>query len=372
MTPLTSSTALYPPATLSSAALLRVVAVSLCALVFLAGCGKSSSSSSTPTYGDNWSLAAGLGTGTTPITALAYNSASGGYIAIANGAAPIVYTSSDGRSWSTAAQTGLSGVINDVAFAGNLFVAVGNAGAAFKSTDGVTWTAITPVTATPNLNAIAAGPQISGSTTAWRFVIVGNNHGIYYANYDGTTLGAWTAATAPTTTPAIGNLYGVTYAADAGLYGMWYAVGAQGAIISSSDDPVNGGGINWFAEPGLPSTTEPDLKSVAASSTLAVAIAANGKIFSKTNAAQDWVSTSIYDLTRATVALNRVAVDSTGAIFLAIGNNGQAYTSTTGTSWTQQKTGSTGYNLNDAVFANGQFVAVGGNGATAVGLYSTN
>jgi len=59
-------------------------------------------------------------------------------------------------------------------------------------------------------------------------------------------------------------------------------------------------------------------------------------------------------------SIQSVAVNTAGNLLVAVGNNGEIWTSATGTSWTKQTSGTT-VNLLDVIFAGTKFIAVGEN-----------
>jgi len=118
------------------------------------------------------------------INQIAYN---GTNLWVAVGNSATIYSSPDGRTW-TSRTSGFGGSINinDVAFGNGLWVAVANSGNLATSTDGITWTTRTSNMSTNNIWAVTYANSLwvavgaGGGTT--------NTGGIIYSS-DGTT---WT------------------------------------------------------------------------------------------------------------------------------------------------------------------------------------
>ena len=133
-------------------------------------------------------------------------------------------------SWTALATT--TQALSDVDYGiSNVWVAVGANGYITRSTDnGVTFTAQTPISGTPNLNAIA-----SDRTGVW--VVVGAAGTVYRSTDNGVT---WVKLTFPGVTTEVMN--GV--ACDKN--GVWLIAGAS-KVYRSTDN-----GVTWVALTGLP------------------------------------------------------------------------------------------------------------------------
>jgi photosystem II stability/assembly factor-like uncharacterized protein len=142
-------------------------------------------------------------------------------------------------------------------------------------------------------------------------------------------------------------LYGVAFG-----NGMWVAVGANGAIVTSTDT------ANWQA---VGSQTTSDLKAVAYSAAAAtfVAVGVGGTVVTSPDGV-NWTS-------RGPIIASTVLTGvSFGSQFAAVGNNGGIFTSADGITWQAAPSGTTS-NLNTVAFGNFRFLAAG---AAGTNLYA--
>lgn len=171
---------------------------------------------SASTGGMKWSLPTTItwtirktptGTGTSSINSIAYN---GSNLFVAAGDAGQLYTSSDGKTWTSRTSAFGGSSIYSVAYGNSLWVAVGTSGLISTSPDGITWTART-----------------SGLNTGdiWKVI---------YAN------SLWVAVGQNTTSTAA---FGITTSTD-GL--TWTARSVTGTIGTLGLDVAYGGGY-WVA-----------------------------------------------------------------------------------------------------------------------------
>jgi len=302
--------------------------------------------------GDTWT--AGGAMGAADMRGVAYGGAStSSTIYLAVGAGGAMYQSSDKVSsaslnWTQITTSGITANLNAAIYTLSRYLVLGDGGAAYYSSDAVTWSPATSNT-TENFNAVAS----SGS----RVVAVGNNGTIRYSA-DGVT---WSAASVPAGLSS--NLYGVSYTST----GLWLATGAGGTLLTSSD------GSSWSA---VASGTTADLRGAAyralssttitipttTTTTIAAAyvvVGAGGVVLSSTDGSSWTAQTSgtTADLQTVTPQLTR---------FLAVGSGGAVITSPDGLTWTARTSG-TASALYGLVNGGAQYVAVGAGG---VNLYS--
>ncbi|MBI3525669.1 MAG: hypothetical protein HY066_14315 [Betaproteobacteria bacterium] len=273
--------------------------------------------------GSVWSAGAPLG-------ASNLHAATFGGSHIAAGLGGIMYTSSDGKSW-----TPLSAVTSKDLYAAKYvngaYLAAGAGGTMLYSTDAKTWTAQSSAT-TNDLYAIASNYSTLN-------VAVGA-HGTIITSSDGKT---WSAAANSGSTS---DLYGVTYSSGTST---WVAVGAGGTLLTSAD------GGTWKA---VASGTSADLKSVAyfptAGAGAFVAVGAAGTLVTSPDGIT-WTARPA--LTTST--LNAVIY---GSQYVAVGANGTVLTSVDGITWLAQVSGTLSdlYAIEHAGYS---YSAVGAGGA---------
>lgn len=241
---------------------------------------------------------------------------------------------------------------NGVAYGSGKFVSVGFSRTILTSTDGVSWTTRTA----PDSNFF------QGNSVTWdgnQFVLVGDSSNlasfapVIATSPDGVT---WTRRTWT-------NGGGETQLVDvAGTASRLTAVGANGAIISSTD-----AGASWSSESAPATITS--LSGVADNGSLRIAVGRNsssqGMLIA--NSGAGWAQTG-------TPASNWVPRDVvwTGSLWVVVGAdsvnfgaNAVVMYSSDGSTWTRVDlpTGATpaGYALRDVTWTGSQFVAVGDN-----------
>ena len=265
------------------------------------------------------------------------------------------WRSSDGITW-TAVTSPTTGQLNGVVYGLNKFMTVGAGGFIAYTTDlssSGTWTQATSGTSS-SLNALASNGAI--------VITVGNN-GTILRSGDG---GSWVSATSNTTQ----NLYGISYSGS----GVWNAVGAQGTLLSSTDN-----GVTWKA---IASNTTNDLRSAVAqtsrvttngSTTISytvVAVGDKGTVLRSTDGGYTWAAQTS-GTTANLLAVSQSSSQTTGSAtnnqLVAVGSSGTVIRSTDGATWTTAASNTTA-NLYALLYGYlGKIVAAGQNGA---GVYS--
>lgn len=135
-----------------------------------------------------------------------------------------IATSTDGLTWTMASTAALTAPIHAVV-AGARFIALGEGGHIYSSTDGRSWSSVTTITGISKFNA--------GVYAAGKYMTVADA-GYIVDSTDGVTWGA-NQVIVVNGTPV--NLYGVTYAGT-----QFIAVGDNGLIATSTDS------INWLPQ----------------------------------------------------------------------------------------------------------------------------
>ncbi len=278
-----------------------------------------------------------LGTGT-------IRGAASGSTFVAVGDAGAIFTSTDGKTWTTVSPPTAN--IFYAATYGGSYVAVGQGGVVFTSADAATWTVQTSGT-TNDLLALA-------TTGGGYYVAVGQAGTILYSS-GGTT---WTA---PTTSPALAteNLTGVAYGTLSTGTTYFVAVSDQGRILTSTD-----GGVTWTSQTqtsplyavtyGVDTTVTPNVAKF-------VAVGASGAVLTSTDGTT-WTS-------QTALGTSNLRSVTFGRQFIAVGDSGNIFTSASAidTSWAQQTSGVTTQNLlaiahNSIASAPFGYVAVGTSG----------
>lgn len=230
--------------------------------------------------------------------------------------APMIYSSTDGITWSFVSDTGInsSQPITGLVWDGSQFVTVtegtsSQSGGIYTSPTGATWTARTATDV--GLYAVI--------WTGVQFVAVGRSS-LIYTSANGAT---WTKRTS--LTPVVLN--GVAYNGTNTIV----AVGRSGTAVVSSD------GVNW----SLYSMGSPqEFYSVAWNGTVFVAVGTAGTIRRSTDGIT-WVAST----SGTTDTLYNVVWDTS---FKAVGNAGRFITSNDGISWSGGSQGA-GYSLRSYV-----------------------
>jgi len=206
------------------------------------------------------------------------------------------------------------------------------------------WTWRNPLPTGNQLNAITYGKGL--------FVAVGANSTIVTSS-DGIN---WEQQVAPPNC----SLSGVAYSPDPTLFvavGADAATGTTNVILTSSD------GINWFPFTGWVGTS--GFLAVATDGARNfVAVGTLGVVWYSLDGGSSWQAGAT-----PSGAQNLNAVAYGNSMFVAVDDSGQIFTSTTGSSWTQQFIGGTSAALNGITYQPGKGFVVVGNGTF---LFSTN
>jgi len=248
------------------------------------------------------------------------------------------------------------------------WVGVGESGAIISSVDGVNWTS--PIAAGDWLLSVAWG--------AGRFVAVGNYGAIFTSDdglvwekrfsdtagrlwsvvWDGTQFaaygdavltspdgGIWTVRAAPSNSGQ-----GTVTSGIAARSGRLVAVSGYNVSFSTN------GGVSWSSSSLIPNSA---LNAVAANNSVFVAVGENGNIYTSTDGAS-WTQR-----TPPSYAVTYWAVTWTGSVFVAVGTGGQIVTSPDGIAWTARTSGVT--EALTAVASSGGSVVAAGTGGRLLG-----
>ncbi|GGP23395.1 hypothetical protein [Silvimonas iriomotensis] len=195
---------------------------------------------------------------------------------------------------------------------------------------GYTWTNSAPMSAA----------NIYGQTFNLGMYVAVGAGGAILTSSDGAT---W----APQSSGTSEDLYSATYTSS--LADVYVAVGANGTVVTSQD------GVTWKVQTSG-TLTSSTLRAVAQNGAFYVAVGDNGTVMTSTNA-YDWTvqtsptSSNFYGIT----------YDSTNSTFYAVGQGGLLMSSTNGWQWTLLNSG-TSQDLYSIATGNSLWVAVGANG----------
>ena len=242
---------------------------------------------------------------------------------VAVGSAGACWTSPDGITWTN--RTFQTTLLQDVIYGNSVFVTTTNAGQPWYSTDGLAW-ASSVATFSVSSFGLSSYVTASNGTTS---IVVGQNGGIRRTT-DGIT---WSAVNSNLT---------LTLNETRLLNSNFVVVGNSGVITSSTD------GTTWTARN---STNSNDLYSVAFGATRYVAVGVSGTVLYSS----DLVT---WTLATGTGSATFYRVIFANSLFVAVGASGACYTSPDGITWTSRSAGATTFN--DVIYANSQFVVVGG------------
>ena len=245
------------------------------------------------------------------------------------GSAYVTYilTSPDGRVW-TSRSSALQGVaLYNVIAAGTSFVAFDHTKDCYVSADGITWT---------KRPAGALGVVVSGAWDGSKFVGVGG------AITNSAALAAFSQVASPTTV----RLNEIVFA-----NGQFTAVGGNGTIYTSPT------GVTWTKR-STGFDRFADLNSVTWAGNQFVAVGSTAFTSEPTLIATSPDGTSWTPVANTLKKeLNGVAFS--GSTLVAVGRNGAIATSANGTTWSLKASGTT-LDLHGVIWARNQFVAVGG------------
>ena len=266
----------------------------------------------------------------------------GRYVAVGDEGA--IFSSSDGLTWSRK-DSKTTGNLWSVIYENNLFVAVGNYNIR-TSPNGEEWAERRYVgEGAYLLSAVYAGGQFvivggrsirdtSGRLTGTRGVIITSVNGI-----------TWNERSLPSTVPRLNS---IVYAG-----GKFVAAGDRETIVTSPD------GINWSrTHPSSSSSTANHLLKVIPAAGGFVAVGLNGVVVTSTDGTS-WTSRirAPNNSEGKPKHLFSAAYKPRGN-YVAVGNQGAVIYSSNGTLW-RSVSGIVPY-LNDVIYADGKFVAVGG------------
>ena len=296
---------------------------------------------------------------------------------VAAGVGGRVLTSPGGSVWTPSANPMPVETIYGLAYDGTRFIAVGSSGKIFTSADPTAvWT------------QRASAPQwFYGVTVVGsKYVAVGGN-GTIYTSTDGSNGANWSAATSPTNN---------SLQAVAGTTGHFVAVGQNGTLLHSTD------AATWTIVAAPSGYASTQFNGVVYLNNQFVVVGANGSVLSSPDGTAgswtahvtgngDWLHTVAYDGTNYVVATdgNSVYVSSdltswsfhplpvntplfaltyNGVdTFVAVGGGGEIWSSTNTTNWTSRGATGGAYRMIDlTTLPNGNFLAVGSSGLTAV------
>lgn len=273
---------------------------------------------------------------------------SGASIVRAGTNAPI-YSSADAIAW-TASAAFYS--INKIEFFNGQFIAVGDNGLVMTSSDGINWNTQTAVTS-ENIHDVN---WYTGASLASIYVAVGDN-GLLMTSLDAIN---WTIETlAPDdsgVTNSIDNLNGVTH--DNGYF---IAVGDTGQIVVR--DYTQQPGASWM---DFSNSTFGNLNDVEFDGTTNIIVGDNGTIIKGTPSANNFTMQSLPEIT---INLNALAWqnDAGDNFYIAVGDQGNTYTSDDASIWRPNTLGST-ENLNDVLLIGESALVVGEGGTFLIGV----
>ena len=294
-----------------------------------------------------------------------YGVAWGGTTFVAVGASGAIYTAAAaGTTW-TSRTSGTTSSFSSVAYGSSKFCAVGSGGMIRTSPDGITWTAQTSGSTESLSNITWGGTQFvirtptagrvltSPDGVTWTTTNTGFNLGsYYYANstnlYFGTYL--YTSASLSSFTFKMSPNDGARMSYSP-VIGAFVAIGTSLGLLSSTN------GQAWTA-----STTAPSGYAVSGGGPVMVVFNTSGVPYSSTSLSGTWTAG-----TNPSGAGAMFDVTYANSQYVAVGSSGHIITSSTGTSWTAQTSGTT-LTLYSVAWspAFSSYVAVGNTGAIFV------
>lgn len=254
----------------------------------------------------------------------------------------LIGISTDGREW-TKVVSGTTNAINGIAYGNGKVKTVGANGQILSSSDsGSSWSAETSGDTT-TLNGIVYGQN--------RFVAVGDA-GKIVTSSDGAT---WTKVSVSS---LLSNLNAITYDK-----GMFAAVGSGGTILTSTD------GLQWTSRV-IPEYNK-TLTGISAGRGMFVAVGVDGAVVTSGNGTRWSAGLTEPNLVKGTPQVNLNGVAYGTGVFIATGDGGNVFYSTTlGQSWIKQTSATTGttHKLHGIADISGEnrFMAVGDPGVMIV------
>ncbi|MEK0314842.1 S-layer homology domain-containing protein [Cohnella sp. 56] len=285
-----------------------------------------------------------------------------------------VYTSTDGIAFTKQIRNGTS-TTRDVVFGDGKFVAVGDGGIIAYSTDGIAWTVATPLILdmlennglyvavvvnnnslfsasgaimtssdlrhwTVRLNTVSGVSFSSIAYSGQKYVAVGKGGKIY------TSLDAysWSPAT-PVTTE---DLSGVDY-----VNGRFMAGSTKGTYLTSTDGSV------WVKKTFPSQLSNSTIKSFAYGNGVYIAVGTRtivSQVAYQMAYSTDGVNWTAVSMPGISVNLNDVVYGDN--LFVAVGSNSYIFSSPDGLTWTERKTTS-GIDLTTVAYGAGYYVAAG-------------
>ena len=276
--------------------------------------------------------------------------------------------SSTGSNWLNLASSVTTQSLNDLAYGNGAFVAVGSQGTILHSPDGAQWSLKSPSLTKAELHGVAYGSGafvavgwqgvILASTNAIDWVIASNADDVYFSDV---TYGVGQFVTVGSNGSVLTSTNGRAWVArDSGFMGDLYsAVYGNGIFIASAWNAVltSPDGVDW-TEHDLTSVTGDDsalLLGLAYGGGAFVAVGSRGLILSSTNGTS-WAAESSGTL----ASLYSVAYGN--RTFLVVGGSGTVFSSTNATDWVSRDPGTMEL-LSGAAYGANTFVVVGGGGA---------
>jgi hypothetical protein len=325
----------------------------------------------TSTNGTTWTSAANVeltsvGQTTTNLVAFTNNR----FFLLGTGAATNMATSTDGINWTNYMLFNPPGavILYSAIWNGTSFVIVGNNGNYFTSTDAATWTG--------NLDA-SMSPFFAVSVISGRTIALGTTACVIIAGATRAEVLQSTNWNYTVAAQSVGNARTIAYNGT----NQYVAVGSNGAILSSADGQswvgrysgttlnfdkvqhLNGNylamgpgsyGNNLYTSSNGTSWTPQIAGAVvlnAAAFGAGVYVVVSSDVFSSSN---------LVDWTRRTGGSTLNDVVFANSLFVAVGNAGFVTTSPDGITWTSRTAGSTTFNR--IIYANSLFVAIGNGG----------
>lgn len=234
----------------------------------------------------------------------------------------IILTSKDGITW-TSQTSPTTNNLNKVIY-GDKFIAVGDDATIISSDDGILW----------NLHSTAEHYKLKGITyNNDTYIACGDE--VVYRSTDGIT---WTVS--------YQDLSIAVYLTDMIYDDKFVGVGIDGLVFTSAD------GINWDY-----SGIEDIISCIANGNNVYTAIAPYTTGCNTVHVSKDATTWTISKINTD----NRLMDIAFGDMFMAVGDNGVAYSSSDGIEWKQIHTPTTN-NLNSIQFSHNLYVAVGDNG----------
>ena len=268
-----------------------------------------------------------------------------------------ILTSPDGVNWSTHS-AGPTALVDGLLWTGTSLTAVGEGGLILTAPTAAPggpgdWTVRRHAEFEPTIEGLAQA-EIGGTN---RLVVVGSRGSIFYSDDDGITgIGATSGTTR--------DLHDVT-----DIPGGFIAVGRNGTVLSSSN------GVSWTPPSIENAPPAVDLDGVTWYQSLnplaiphrAIAVGDSGTIVTADYGIGKWTAASSSTIGSLQDVASGLLVDpkpphDASRLVVAVGDGGIILTSTTGTSWTNETSGTSENLYAVTPMPSGGFLAVGGHG----------